>query len=598
MSSRSETAVPDLGGEHQLAIANAHEVWQELWRAGRGHRWQFVVVFVLGVLSAAAGLIPAVVIGRMVDQVSNGTATTHSIWLATVVMVLGVVVGAVGTAITLVLAARAYHEILASLRENLLKRALILPQSVVEEAGTGDLIARSSDDVSVIAEVAPLIIRALTTVAFTIIVTLIGMAALSWYYAVVMLALIPVYVLTLKWYLAVGPRAYLRERTAMSGRAQQIVESQRGYPTVLGFGLGQQRHESVLRASWKVAIESLRANTVGVIFSSRLNLAEYLGMSAILLVGFWLIDAGVSTIGAATAAMLLFLRLFGPIGILMVSFDDIQSALVSLSRIVGVIQMAAEPDPHGDHESSSGDSPNDIAVYLDDVSFSYGERLVLHDINLVVARGEQIGIVGASGAGKTTLARVVAGIGDPATGTVHRPAETALISQEVHIFSGTLRENVNLAAPNAGDGEILDALRRTGVSELINRLPDGLDTRVGAGAYELTAAQAQQIALARVVLSDPALAILDEATAEAGSADAEVLDRAATAALRGRTALVIAHRLSQAATCDRIAVIEHGTITEFGSHAELMNNGQTYAKLWRTWSSGRNRNNAGPFLEM
>ncbi|WP_132470789.1 ABC transporter ATP-binding protein [Rhodococcus sp. SMB37] len=162
-----------------------------------------------------------------------------------------------------------------------------------------------------------------------------------------------------------------------------------------------------------------------------------------------------------------------------------------------------------------------------------------------------------------------------------------MIAQDAHVFAGILRDNLTLAAPAATDDEVHEALEITSAAALLSDLPEGLDTGLGAAGHELTASQAQQIALARVVLADPVLVIFDEATAEAGSAHADLLDRAAEAALSGRTGLVIAHRLSQAANCDRIIVMDHGRIIETGTHIDLLAARGGYARLWDAWSAGQ-----------
>ncbi|MGP9602295.1 ABC transporter ATP-binding protein [Brachybacterium sp. AOP42-E1-35] len=572
-----------------LPVAGGRETWQVVWRMSHGHRRKLVAAAVLGIVAATAGLVAPAAIGYLVDGVQDGTADAGTVVWVLAVMIAAAIAGAAGTAVTVVLAARSYHAILAELRERLVERAMSLPQSVVEDAGTGDLVSRSSDDVAQVADAAPQIIPAFTTVVFTILATFAGMAALDLWYGLALIVVLPVYVVTVRWYLRTGPRVYRAERAAMSGRAQQLVESQRGHATIVGFDLTEHRHHRVLDASWKVVAHSLRARTVQNMFFGRLNIAEYLGMAAILLAGFWLIDAGQSTVGAATAAMLLFLRLFGPIGQLLIVVDILQSVLASLARMVGVITTPTQPDTAPARSAPSQGAP--ATVRIEGVTHRYQQDSspALHDITLTIDRGQRIAIVGASGAGKSTLAAVIAGIHHPQQGTVARPERTAVITQEVHTFAGTLRDNLTLAAPDADDADVRAALATTRASGLLELLPEGLDTMLGTTGHPLTAAQAQQIALARMVLADPDLAILDEATAEAGSSHANILDQAADAALTGRTGLVIAHRLSQAAACDRILVMADGKIIEDGAHADLLAAGGVYARLWEVWAQGRER---------
>lgn len=230
----------------------------------------------------------------------------------------------------------------------------------------------------------------------------------------------------------------------------------------------------------------------------------------------------------------------------------------------------------------------------------FGAVEALAGVDLDVAAGERVALVGPSGAGKTTLARLLAGIGAPVEGRVlvggvdrARLGEGAvrrtvvLVSQEVHAFAGPLREDLRLAAPAADDARLEEALARVGALGWARALPEGLDAVVGDGGHALTPVQAQQLALARLWLADPPVAVLDEATAEAGSAGARALERAVDAVLEGRTALVVAHRLTQAARADRVVVLEGGRVVEEGRHADLLAGDGPYAALWRAWSEAR-----------
>ncbi|MEU9731880.1 ABC transporter ATP-binding protein [Streptomyces sp. NPDC048002] len=569
-------------GPAGLPVASGSETAREVWRLSRGYRLRLAATGLLGILSTGVDLTVAVAIGWLVDRVQAGTADVATVLAVTAVMVLSAVLGAAGTALTIVLATRVYHCVLAELREKLVGRAMTLPQHLVERVGTGDLISRSSDDVTAVADAAPAVIPVLTVSAFTIVVSLGGLAALEWPYAAAFAVVLPVYVLAVRWYLRIGLGVYRAERTAMSARAQQILESQRGHATVLGFGLAEQRHRAVMTDSWRVARQSLRARTVLSMLNARLNLGECLSLAAVLVVGFVLIDHQASTVGGATTAMLLVLRLLGPVNQLLMVIDTLQSALASLSRMIGVVTIPPGPPDVPAQAAASA------ALRLEGVTFAYGqEPRVLDDITLDIPPGEHVAVVGVSGAGKTTLAGVVAGTHLPQAGRVRRPVRTAMITQEVHVFAGTLRDNLTLAAPGATDLDLHAALEATGAASLLDALPDGLDTLLGAGGHPLTDAQAQQLALARLLLTDADLVILDEATAEAGSAYAGQLDRAADAILAGRTAVVVAHRLSQAAACDRIVVMEHGRIVETGTHGELVEAGGVYAGLWTAWETAR-----------
>jgi ATP-binding cassette subfamily C protein len=315
----------------------------------------------------------------------------------------------------------------------------------------------------------------------------------------------------------------------------------------------------------------------------------------VLVAGFLLVRADAVSVGTAAAAALYFHGLFAPVNIALVTVDDALAATASLARLVGVADVPLPPTPE------QAAAPADASVELEAVGHAYRPgQPVLHDVDLVVEEGERVALVGASGAGKTTLATLVAGVHRPVAGTVRlggTPLDAlgpdgvrravALVTQEVHVFAGPLRDDLRLARPDATDAQLRAALDAVGATGWVDALPEGAATVVGQGAHPLTVAQAQQLALARLVLADPPVAVLDEATADAGSAGARLLERAADRALEGRTGLVVAHRLTQAAAADRVVVPDAGRIVESGTHDELVAAGGVYAALWTAWSGRR-----------
>jgi ATP-binding cassette subfamily C protein len=295
------------------------------------------------------------------------------------------------------------------------------------------------------------------------------------------------------------------------------------------------------------------------------------------------------TLGDVVAAALYLQQAIEPLDRLLQWMEQAQRGFASFARVLGVGQVP--PEPRGTASAPSGQR-----LVVRGARFSYADgHDVLHGIDLDVQPGERLAIVGPSGAGKSTLARLLAGIDAPRDGVVSLgdcpvtdldPAERrrriALVTQEHHVFIGSLRDNLAFAAPGASDDQMLSALVAVG-ADWYDGLPDGLDTQLGDGARQLGAADAQQLALARLVLADPHTLILDEATAALDPTTARRTERALAALLTGRTVIAIAHRLNTAHDADRVAVLEDGRITELGSHDELVHAGGAYAALWHSW---------------
>src|SRR5688572_25877664 len=325
-----------------------------------------------------------------------------------------------------------------------------------------------------------------------------------------------------------------------------------------------------------------------------MEIAYLLPTVATLLFGGWLYTQGSVSLGDVTAATLYVQMLIDPVDRIVSYLDELQMGSASLARLLGV---ALVPD---DRETT-GAQPVDEHVEADDVRFAYVDgRDVLHGIDLDVRVGERIAMVGPSGAGKSTLGRLLAGIHPPRTGQVtvggvglvelplsDLRGHVALVTQEHHVFAGTVRENLALAAPDADDLRIREALDAVDATQWVEALDEGLDTMVGSGGRALTAAQAQQVALARLVLADPHTLVLDEATSLIDPRAARHLERSLAAVLEGRTVIAIAHRLFSAHDADRVAVVEDGVISEFGSHDELVSTGGSYAALWESWNGHR-----------
>ncbi|MDP9795003.1 ATP-binding cassette subfamily C protein [Catenuloplanes nepalensis] len=576
-----------------LPTATARQTWAELAAEFKRLPGLSAAAIALLVAASASGLVAPWVLGRLVDDVIADAGTGRVVRWAVVIASAAVVAGVL-TAAGAAVAARLGETVLARLRERVLDRALHLPSATLERAGTGDLVARAGDDVAVVTNaitgVGPLMVGAL----LTIVLTAGGLFTLDWRLGLAGLVAAPAYVLAMRWYLPRSVPYYARERIVTGERAQAMAGALHGAATVRAYGT-EDTHVARI-ADRSAAARDLSLTVFGVFtrFGLRINRSEFVGLSSVLIVGFLLVRADAITVGAATAAALYFHRLFNPIGLILMEFDSVMQARASLARLVGVASLPALPVPadvHAqDHEAA-------LVVSVREHRYQDGPA-VLSDVELALAPGERVALVGASGAGKSTLAGIAAGIipasdgaarlrGVPLEdlGEVRVRKEIALVSQEVHVFAGPLADDLRLARPDADDADIEKALDRVGATGWLRTLPDGLATHVGEGGHRLTAAQAQQLALARLILADPAVAVLDEATAEAGSAGARDLDRAAAAATEGRTTLIVAHRLVQAADADRIIVLDHGRIVEQGTHSALLTAGGRYAHLWQSWQS-------------
>jgi ABC-type multidrug transport system fused ATPase/permease subunit len=578
-----------------LPIAGGEELRRQAQALARRHRAGLGGMVGLHAAAAAAGLAGPLLLGALVQSVEDGTTRAH---VDTLVLVLAVALLA-QTVLTFFARRASFllsERMFAELREDFMRRVLGLPLSTVERAGMGDLVSRTTADVDALARTIRFALPETLIAAVTVVLTVAAAVWVNPLAALPCLAGVPALVVGTRWYLRRAPAGYLWERAAYATLSGTVGETVEGGRTIEALGL---REERVARIDADLA-EAYRAERrtlyLRTIWFPTAEFAYVIPVAAALAWGGWLVSEGRASIGEVTAIALYMVQLADPVDRLISWLDEIQVGATSFARLVGIASVP--PDRKPTDERPAGDR-----LRADEVRYAYvDDRDVLHGIDLDLEPGERVAVVGPSGAGKSTLGRLLAGIHPPRTGRVEvggvrlvdLPLDTlrrevALVTQEQHVFVGTLAENLRLARPLASDEELEDSLAAVDALEWAQALPDGLRTVVGAGGSPLTPAQTQQLALARLVLADPHTLVLDEATSLLDPRAARHLERSLASVLHGRTVVAIAHRLHTAHDADRVAVVSDGLLEEIGTHDELVARNGSYAALWDSWHGDRGR---------
>ncbi|MEU9913902.1 ABC transporter ATP-binding protein [Streptomyces sp. NPDC051001] len=579
----------------------------------RPHRTRIAQFVALGVATALLAVATPVLAGHVVDAIVTGDDEGTVVRLALLIALIAVAEAALGI-LGRRLSSTLGEGLILDLRTAVFDHVQRMPVAFFTRTRTGALVSRLNNDVIGAQRAFSNTLSGVVSNLVTLLLTLAVMLTLSWQITLLALVLLPVFVIPAR---RMGRRMARMQREAAALNAAmgtRMTErfSAPGATLIKLFGRPEQESEEFAARARRVADIGVRTATAQSVFITALTLVSALALALVYGLGGWFALRGTLEPGAVVSLALLLTRLYAPLTSLAGARVEVMSALVSFERVFEVLDLkpliAEKPDA-----LDAPDGP--VAVEFEDVRFGYpsadkvslasleevasldirGGDEVLKGISFRAEPGQTIALVGSSGAGKSTIAGLLPRLYDVDEGAVRiggtdvrdltagsLRATLGMVTQDGHLFHDTVRANLLLARPEATEDELRDALRRSRLEALVDSLPDGLDTVVGERGYRLSGGERQRMTIARLLLARQRVVILDEATAHLDNTSEAAVQEALTEALEGRTAIVIAHRLSTVRAADQILVVEGGRIVERGTHEELLAAGRRYAELYRT----------------
>ncbi|HET9255162.1 MAG TPA: ABC transporter ATP-binding protein [Pseudonocardiaceae bacterium] len=577
------------------------------------HQGSLLIFLALSVISALLTVAAPVLAGRVVDGIVRHQGTALVVGLAAIIAGLAVVDAGIGLA-SRWQSSRIGEGLILDLRRAVFEHVQRMPVAFFTRTRTGALVSRLNNDVIGAQAALTSTLSGLITNVIQLVLTLGVMLALSWQVTVLALVLLPIFVVPAR---RMGARmAELRREASAHNAAMTTQMTERfsapGATLVKLFGRPEAEAAEFGYRARRVADIGVRSAMSARVFLTALSLVSALATALVYGLGGWLALRGEIAAGTVVSLALLLTRLYSPLTALANARVDVMTALVAFERVFEVLDV----HPMITERPGAQDVPaGEVSVEFSDVRFRYpsaeqvslasleevatldarGGAEVLHGVDFRAEPGQLVALVGSSGAGKSTIASLVPRLYDADTGAVRLNGvdvrdlrfaalrdTVGVVTQDGHLFHDSIAGNLRFAAPEATDEQLWDALRRARLEPLVRSLPDGLDTVVGDRGYRLSGGERQRLAIARLLLAQPRVVILDEATAHLDSESEAAVQAALAEALHGRTALVIAHRLSTIRAADQILVIENGRIVERGTHDELLTAAGRYAQLHHT----------------